>query len=163
MCVKLYFYSHNRLCGLVFSAAHVQFTLIFTSAEFFLRSFLSPVRNSFLTCLPIADYTKLEEAVHASRIQVHEVSERPAWTERRVDSLVPGAQWAVRRCYWTAATLLFKVVYVGSVSTRKVWMFGNSLHFGFPRSKNSPRGIGSLKCKLCARLHVKQDSTVYFI
>ena len=29
MCVKVYFNSNNRICGLVFSAAHVQFTLIF--------------------------------------------------------------------------------------------------------------------------------------
>jgi hypothetical protein len=49
MCVKVYFHSHNRLCGLVFSVAHVQFTLIFSSADFFLpffRSVLSRARYS---------------------------------------------------------------------------------------------------------------------
>lgn len=36
MYVKAYFHSHNRLCGLLFSVAHVQFTLIVSSADIFL-------------------------------------------------------------------------------------------------------------------------------
>jgi len=40
MCVKICFHPHNRLCGLVFSVAHVKFTLIFSCADFFFH-FLS--------------------------------------------------------------------------------------------------------------------------
>lgn len=141
------------MCSLHLSSA------IQTSFFAFFHSVLSPVRYSFLTRLPIANYTKPEEAVQAWRIQVHKVGESPAWRVRRVDSPVPGAQWAVRRCYWAAATLLFKVVYVGSVSTRKIWRFWNSLRFGFPRLTNSPRVTGNYRRRLCAQLYVKQEST----